>query len=177
MSRGKKILIAGSGGQLGWELQRAVPAGWTVFAGDSDVLDITNEAAVAEVVAREKPDWIINAAAYTAVDKAESELEIARQVNASGAAHLAAAAKKSGARLVHISTDFVFDGTQSTPYQANDPVAPIGVYGLTKLEGEQAVQKVLGDDALIIRTAWVYSAHGNNFVKTMLRLMADRDTL
>lgn len=172
-----KVLIAGSGGQLGWELQRCLPEGWDVFAADADVLDITSEDIVREIVEREKPDWIINAAAYTAVDKAESEIELARQVNAVGAANLAKAAKLLGAGLVQISTDFVFDGTQSTPYKADDVVAPIGAYGLTKLEGEQAVQEVLGEQALIIRTAWVYSSHGNNFVKTMLRLMAERDTL
>lgn len=172
-----KVLIAGAGGQLGWELQRCLPEGWEVFAADADDLDITNEELVQQVVEREKPDCIINAAAYTAVDKAESEVEAARLVNAVGAGNLAKAAKLAGAHMVQISTDFVFDGTQSTPYKADDAVAPIGAYGLTKLEGEQAVSEVLGDEALIIRTAWVYSAHGNNFVKTMLRLMSERDTL
>ncbi len=172
-----KVLITGSGGQLGWELQRCIPEGWTVLAMDVDRLDITDQEQVAKVVAAEKPDWIFNAAAYTAVDKAESDEELARAINATGAAHLAQAAKDNGARLLHVSTDFVFDGTKSTPYTADDPTNPIGLYGQTKLEGELAVREILGSDTLMVRTAWVYSMHANNFVKTMLRLMGERDSL
>ena len=118
---------------------------------------------------------IINAAAFTAVDKAEQEVENAYAVNASGALHIAEAARKYSCQLVHISTDFVFDGRKSSPYLPKDKPNPLGVYGKSKLEGEQRVRGVLGKEALILRTAWLYSAHGNNFVKTMLRLMQERD--
>ncbi|MGV6857574.1 MAG: dTDP-4-dehydrorhamnose reductase [bacterium] len=171
------VLITGAAGQLGWELQRCIPQGWKVLAMDVDKLDITDAEQVMSVVASEKPDWIFNAAAYTAVDKAESDEERARAINATGARHLAEAAKAHGARLLQVSTDFVFDGTKSTPYTAEDPTNPVGLYGQTKLEGEQAVEEVLGNETLIVRTAWVYSMHANNFVKTMLRLMGERDKL
>lgn len=174
---GKKILISGASGQLGYELQRFVPTGWSIVAFDSSELDITQVASVDEVVAREQPDWVVNAAAYTSVDKAESEADIARLVNAEGAANLARAAKACGGRMVQVSTDFVFDGLKSSPYTADDRVCPTGVYGQTKLEGELAVAEVLGPNALIIRTAWAYSTNGENFVKTMLRLMSERETL
>ena len=172
-----KILVTGSAGQVGWELQRAKPEGVTLLAMSRAELDITDRAQVAAVIAEARPDWVINASAYTAVDKAESEPELAAAINAEGAGNLAEAAREQGARLVQISTDFIFDGSHSTPYQSSDSTCPLGVYGATKLAGERQVQSVFGDDALIIRTAWVYSAHGHNFVKTMLRLMAERDTL
>ncbi len=172
-----KVLITGANGQLGWELQRCVPEGWSAVAMDAAGLDITNREQVFSVVAAEKPDWIFNAAAYTAVDKAESEEELARSINALGPGYLAEAALEHGARLLQVSTDFVFDGTSSTPYDPYDQPVPVGLYGWTKLEGEQAVMGILDADALIVRTAWVYSAHSNNFVKTMLRLMSERDSL
>lgn len=172
-----KIVITGAGGQLGWELQRCVPPRVEIVALKSADLDIGDAAAVTAKIAELKPDWIINAAAYTAVDKAEEELELARRVNATGVKNLATAAQANGARLLHVSTDFVFDGSHSSPYRPEHPVKPLGAYGLSKLEGEQAVAEVLGDDTLVVRTAWVYSAHGGNFVKTMLRLMNDRDEL
>lgn len=173
-----KVLLTGAGGQLGWELQRIAPAGVEVVALGSAALDITRQQDVARVVAAELPGVIINAAAYTAVDRAEEERERAFAVNGQGAANLARAARMHGARLVHISTDFVFDGLQSTPYRPDDPPHPLGVYGQSKLAGEEQIRAITkGCDTTIIRTAWVYSVHGHNFVKTMLRLMSERDTL
>ncbi|MDH5299854.1 MAG: dTDP-4-dehydrorhamnose reductase [Gammaproteobacteria bacterium] len=171
-----KVLITGANGQVGWELQQRIPDGYEVYAVDVDQLDIRDELSVNAFVDRIKPDLIINAAAYTAVDKAESDKETAYAVNAYGAGYLAASAKKSGARLIHISTDFVFDGAKSTPYTPEDKPNPLNVYGASKLEGERLVAEEC-PDAVIIRTAWVYSVHGNNFVKTMLRLMRERDEL
>ncbi len=171
-----KILITGADGQLGWELRRAVPAGIELTACNSVELDITNESLVDEVTARLCPEIIINAAAYTAVDKAEIEVERVMAVNRDGAANIAAAAADVGAGIIHVSTDFVFDGCHYRPYLPEDIPNPIGVYGASKLAGERLVLAKCQDSA-IIRTAWVYSAHGNNFVKTMLRLMAGRDEL
>jgi dTDP-4-dehydrorhamnose reductase len=170
-----KVLLTGAAGQLGWELQRCVPQGVALVAMDAAGLDITDHAAVARVVAEARPDAIINAAAYTAVDKAEAEPERAQAVNAQGAAHLARAARANDAFLVQVSTDFIFDGASSRPYGPADPPAPLGVYGATKLAGEEAVQQVLGEGCAIVRTAWLYSSNGRNFVKTMLRLMAERE--
>jgi dTDP-4-dehydrorhamnose reductase len=165
-----KALIAGSGGQLGRMLQRTAPADAVVVAPAEAAFDITDPAVVEAVVAQHKPDVLLNAAAYTAVDKAESELERARLINATAVGHLAAACARHGATLVHVSTDFVFDGETSRAYRPDDAARPLGAYGLTKWEGEQAA----GADALIVRTAWVYGPVGHNFVRTMLRLMAER---
>ena len=172
-----KILITGSAGQLGWELQKARPKNIEIAAFDLPELDVSNIDLVRQYVKNEQPDWIVNASAYTAVDKAESDSEVAYLVNAEGAKNLATVAKENTIRLLHVSTDFVFDGSQGAPYQPEDATNPLGVYGASKLQGDLAVQEILGDKALIIRTAWVYSAHGNNFVKTMLRLMNERDEL
>lgn len=171
-----KVLITGRNGQLGWELQRTVPKEWQIIALQSEALDITDPDAVQQSVSKYAPRLIINASAYTAVDKAEEEKVKAFAVNANGAANLAKAAKKQGARFIHISTDFVFDGKKSQPYLPKDKPKPTGVYGASKLEGEQKVSATL-DNSLIIRTAWVYSSHGNNYVKTMLNLMDERDEL
>ena len=171
------VLLTGAHGQLGFELQRTVPAGSHIHAHDADSLDITDAAAVMAAVQRIQPDWIINAAAYTAVDKAETERELAYAVNQQGAANLAAAAKAHDARMAHVSTDFIFDGTHGQPYLPDAAPNPLNVYGASKLGGEIAVRETLGDAALILRTAWVYSSHGHNFVKTMLRLMAERESL
>ncbi len=165
-----KALIVGSRGQLGRGLQASAPAGVSVVAHDYDTLDITDRAAVAAMVEAERPDLILNAAAYTAVDKAESDADAAHAVNATAVGLLAEAARGVGARLVHVSTDFVFDGTSGVPYAPDAAPNPLGVYGRTKLEGE----RLAGDDALIVRTAWVYAPAGGNFVRTMLRLMAER---
>jgi len=169
-----KVLIAGSQGQLGRALQASAPAGADIVAPPESEFDILNEAQVAELAGSVRPDLLINAAAYTAVDKAESERDIAHAVNAEAAGRLARAAAGVGARLAHVSTDFIFDGQSPMPYQPDARPAPLGIYGETKLQGERAVRAAL-PEALIVRTAWVYAAEGNNFVKTMLRLMRERD--
>lgn len=171
-----KVLITGRNGQLGWELQRTVPKEWQIIALKSKTLDITNPDAVQKTISKYAPGLIINASAYTAVDKAEKDKNTAFAVNANGAANLAKAAKKQGSRFIHVSTDFVFDGNKSQPYLLSDKPNPTSVYGASKLEGEQKVSAIL-QDSLIIRTAWVYSSHGNNFVKTMLNLMDKRKKL
>jgi dTDP-4-dehydrorhamnose reductase len=170
-----KVLLTGAAGQLGWEMQRTVPQGVTLVALDSAGLDITDADAVRSLVAEERPEVIINAAAYTAVDKAESEPERAYAVNGQGAANLAEAAGVKKGFLVQLSTDFVLDGKCSRPYGPADMPAPLGVYGASKLAGEVAVQRILGDRSAIVRTSWLYSSHGHNFVKTMLRLMEERE--
>ena len=172
-----RILLTGANGQLGWELQRSRPSHIELHAHDADTLDITDAQAVHDAVQALKPDWIINAAAYTAVDKAESETALAYAVNRDGASNLATAARTVNARMVQVSTDFIFDGEQGHPYRPDDAPAPLSVYGASKLAGEIAVQETLGERALILRTAWVYSSHGHNFVKTMLRLMSERENL
>lgn len=166
-----KALVTGAGGQLGATLVASAPAGCEVVALDRASLDLTDAAAVRAAVARERPDVILNAAAWTAVDAAEAEEEAARAVNADAVAALADAARANGADLVHVSTDFVFDGTRGRPYRPHDKPNPLGAYGRTKLAGERAA----GPDALIVRTAWVYAPAGGNFVRTMLRLMRERD--
>lgn len=169
-----KVLLTGASGQLGRALQATAPAGAALTALDRAALDIGDAVAVTARVREVAPDLVINAAAYTAVDKAESDAEAARRVNAEAPGHLAAAAAKAGARFIHISTDFVFDGASGTPYRPDHPTAPLGVYGATKLAGERAVQGA-HPGALIVRTAWVYGDTGHNFVRTMLRLMAERE--
>lgn len=173
----KKVLITGADGQLGYELQRTVAQGYECIATDVGDLDITNVEAVNAFVAETKPDVIINSAAYTAVDKAEEETELAIAINTTGAENLAQACKDNNIKLIQISTDFVFDGKACTPYPVNAPTEPDGYYGKTKRDGDDLVLKILGDDAFIIRTSWLYSAHGNNFVKTMLKLMQEREEL
>jgi dTDP-4-dehydrorhamnose reductase len=169
-----KILITGQGGQLAWELEQTSPQSLEVICLPSKELDISNQKIVNKVLSSYNPDVVINAAAYTAVDKAETEQGKAYAVNELGSEYLALACKKLNAKMIHVSTDFVFDGTTSTPYQTDDKTNPINVYGASKLAGDIKVNEILGSDATIIRTAWVYSAHGNNFVKTMLRLMAEK---
>ena len=169
-------LVTGAGGQLGRELQGTSPAGWTVAALDRTALDIADTGSLRAALDRVRPAALINAAAYTAVDKAETEAELASRSNADGPAVLAAVCAELGIRLVHISTDFVFDGAASAPYRPGDATGPLGEYGRSKLAGEQGTQAA-NPAALILRTGWVYSRFGNNFVKTMLRLMAERDQL
>ena len=173
----KKVLITGADGQLGYELQRTVVNGYECIPTDKDQLDITDEAAVNSFIAQHKPNVIINSAAYTAVDKAEEETELAITINTTGAANLAKACKNGNIKLVQISTDFVFDGKACSPYKVDAKTDPDGYYGKTKRDGDNRVLGILGDDALIVRTSWLYSAHGNNFVKTMLRFMNERDEL
>lgn len=171
------ILVVGSGGQLGSELQRVVwPDGAQVIAKPEEALDITKPDGVTAAVRDAKQQGavlVVNAAAYTAVDKAESDADKAFAVNRDGAGNVAAGCAAAGLPLIHISTDYVFDGTKPTAYVEGDIPNPLGVYGQSKLEGEIAVQRALPQH-VILRTAWVYSAFGNNFVKTMLRLAADR---
>ncbi|MBP8926426.1 MAG: dTDP-4-dehydrorhamnose reductase [Pseudomonadales bacterium] len=171
-----KVLLTGATGQVGWELQRCVPAGIELDAAGRAAIDLAADDVQARVLAR-APDLIINAAAYTAVDRAETEPGQAFAVNAAGAGAVAAAARQLGARLIHLSTDFVFDGNASRPYSPDSSTAPIGVYGASKREGELRVLEASDGAALIVRTSWVYSAHGSNFVKTMLRLMRERERL
>jgi len=175
-----KILLLGKRGQVGWELQRSLAPLGEVVALSSDSLhycgELTNLQGLADTVRRVKPDIIVNAAAHTAVDKAESEPELARIINADAVAVLAREAKLLGAWLIHYSTDYVFDGCGTKPCLETDSTGPLGVYGATKLAGEQAIQ-ASGCKHLIFRTSWVYGARGNNFAKTMLRLAAERESL
>ncbi|WP_417787582.1 dTDP-4-dehydrorhamnose reductase [Stutzerimonas xanthomarina] len=172
-----RILVCGAGGQVGHELMnRAGGYGLEALGMTRDHLDITDAGQVAEVVGRLKPGLIINAAAYTHVDNAETHSEQAYSVNCDGAERLAQAARQASIPLLHISTDYVFSGNAQAPYKEVDEVAPTGVYGASKLAGEAAIQAVL-DKHLILRTSWVYGAHGHNFVKTMLRLGGQRDAL
>lgn len=166
-----KVLITGAGGQVGRLLLETRPAGFEAIACAHADLDIGAAAAVHDCVGRHRPAIIINAAAYTAVDKAESERELAQRINSEGPGHLARAARECGARLIHISTDFVFDGTASVPYRPEAATHPLSVYGTTKRDGEQAVLTALPERSAIVRTAWVYAATGANFLRTMLRLM------
>ena len=170
----RRALVTGADGQVGRALRARVPAGWELVSCGSRTLDVTDRANVLATIGRERPAVVINAAAYTAVDRAESDPAAAEAVNAAGAAHVAEAADRAGARLLHLSTDYVFDGSQTRAYAPGDPPNPLGVYGRTKLAGEREVARIAGDRALILRTAWVYASHGRNFVSTMLRLMAER---
>ena len=163
------FLITGSKGQLGTELAKLLPDAILTDVAD---LDITDEQAVKKYVEEHNIDTIINCAAYTAVDKAEDDADLAAKINTDGPRNLA----KSGAKVIHVSTDYVFDGTGHKPYQPEDEAHPISVYGKTKLAGENEVLKY-ADEAVIIRTAWLYSPYGNNFVKTMRRLGAEKESL
>lgn len=166
------VLITGANGQLGRCLQEQILSNWQIIAMDSSQLDITNASQVKEILATTKPDVVINAAAYTAVDMAEIEESRAFLVNATAVGNLATATHAIGARLVHVSTDYVFDGTTSQPYTPLDAPKPINVYGKSKLAGE-LLALAHNPQAQVIRTSWVYSEYGKNFVKTMLRLAAE----
>ncbi|WP_380784292.1 dTDP-4-dehydrorhamnose reductase [Sphingomonas sp. R86520] len=173
----RTILVTGANGQLGTELQRyAWPKGWAVVALDQDTLDLRDTAAIATKVAEREWAAVINGAAYTAVDKAETDLVNAWAVNAMAPAAFAAACAGAGIPIVQVSTDYVFDGAREGAWQVGDPVAPLGVYGASKLGGELAV-RTSGARHVIVRTAWVVSAHGSNFIKTMLRVGATNPTL
>ncbi|MBE3639709.1 dTDP-4-dehydrorhamnose reductase [Mangrovicoccus algicola] len=170
-----KLLVFGRNGQLAQEVRRRATAHELDIRGSSDA-DFTDPEACAAILAASDADAVIITAAYTAVDKAETEEETARLVNAATPALLAEAARAKGIPLVHVSTDYVFDGSGTTPFAPDHPTAPLGAYGRTKLAGEEAIRAAGGTHA-ILRTSWVVSAHGNNFVKTMLRLGAERDRL
>ena len=173
----QNILITGADGQVGSALQACVPAGYQVIPANRHVLDITNQADVLQWAETHKPAGIINAAAYTAVDLAEKESDLAFRVNADGPLNLALAAKEWSIPLVHISTDFVFDGQQSAPYKPTDPVSPVSVYGESKASGEAHILSTIPQNGSIIRTSWVYSMGYSNFVSTMIRLMSEKDQL
>jgi dTDP-4-dehydrorhamnose reductase len=169
-----RVLITGAGGQVGLELQATAPSGWVVAACPSDRLDVTQADAVRAAMTAFRPSVVIHAAAYTAVDAAEANADRARAVNVQGTMHVAEAALDVRARLLYLSTDFVFDGARGQPYAPDDEPLPLGVYGRTKLEGERTAARIMDRQALVVRTAWVYSRHRQNFVLTMLRLMAER---
>ena len=172
----KKILLTGKNGQVGWELQRTLAPLGQVIALDVDELDLTNPDAIRQAVRSIKPNLIINPAAYTAVDKAESEPELAMAINGAAPGIFAEEAQKLNALLIHYSTDYIFDGCKDSPYIETDEPNPLGVYGKTKLAGEQAIRAV-GVNHLIFRTSWVYGARGKNFLLTMLRLAKERSEL
>lgn len=177
-----KVLLMGAKGQLGSELQATCPENVVLVATDRNTLDISQAAQISTALAEYQPNVIINAAAYTAVDKAESDAQNADAINHLAVKNLAQAVaewnktQQQAIYLLHVSTDFVFDGQQSTPYAPTDTTNPQGVYGASKLAGEKAIQAYC-PSAGIVRTSWLYSVYGNNFVKTMLRLMAERDAL
>ncbi len=172
-----KVLVFGCNGQLGQSLSDSVPERTELFGLSPSDADITDSSSVRDSMQEIKPDVVINAAAYTAVDKAEDEPEVAKAVNVEGPRNIATVANEIGARLIHISTDFVFDGNSSTPYSAEAETNPLNTYGRTKRDGELAVLQESSASAVVVRTSWLYSRYGNNFVKTMLRLMEERDEL
>jgi len=175
-SNRRKILLLGKNGQVGWELQRTLAPLGNVIAVDQEELDLARVGDIRSTVQELKPNIIVNAAAYTAVDKAESEPDLAVAINGDAPGVMAEEAKKLGALLVHYSTDYVFDGTKDTPYTEEDIPNPLNVYGKTKLAGEQAIQAVDGNH-LIFRTSWVYGNRGQNFFLTMLRLAREREEI
>ena len=176
-----KILLLGKNGQVGWELQRSLAPLGELVACDFDTpgelkADFSDAASLAALVRRVQPQLIVNSAAHTAVDKAESEPDLARTINATAPGVVAREAAAIGALLVHYSTDYVFDGSGSTPRSEDAPTGPLSVYGRTKLEGEELI-RASGCRHLVLRTSWVYAARGGNFARTMLRLAAERETL
>ncbi|MBU1569124.1 MAG: dTDP-4-dehydrorhamnose reductase [Proteobacteria bacterium] len=172
-----RILITGSEGQLGWELLRQA-AFFNIEAIGLDLpyLDITVEPGITKVFKEHKPDILINAAAYTNVDKAETDEKACFAVNVNGPENLAAACRDIGIPMIHISTDYVFDGTNKTPYTENDPVSPANVYGRSKAEGENGVRNII-EKHIILRTSWLYGVHGHNFVKTILKLGKEKEVI
>jgi dTDP-4-dehydrorhamnose reductase len=170
-------LVTGASGQLGRELQRTVPDGIELVAMTRADLDITDPEGVARIIDEITPEVVINAAAYTAVDQAEKDTEVAFSVNGDGPGNLAHAVARRGGRLIQVSTDFVFSGESGRPYEPEAPTGPESIYGASKLQGERQVQAELPDSSTILRTAWVYSRFGHNFAKTMLRLLSERDQL
>lgn len=177
MNNKLKVLVCGKNGQLGRELVLTQPENAELIAFDRQQLDISQSRQVESQLKLHKPDAVINAAAYTAVDHAESEPVLAHTINTLGSLNLAKSCNEIGARLIHVSTDFVFSGQHDQAYHTHDIPAPLSVYGTTKLASEQSIQRNLPNQHVIIRTAWVYSAMGKNFMKTMLKLMAEKPEL
>ena len=171
------ILVTGANGQLGSELREEVSGNSNFFFTDKESLDITNQYALQRYIEENKIEIIINCAAYTAVDKAESDPVNADKINHLAVHYLAQIAKEKNLSLIHISTDYIFDGNNHLPYIESDPSHPNGIYGKTKLAGEQSMLQINPSNSIIIRTSWVYSSYGNNFVKTMLRLGKEREQL
>ena len=171
------ILLFGSRGQLGWELQRTCPSHIKLESYGSQDVDFSDPKGLERCIEKSDAGWIINAAAYTAVDRAEEEEKQADLLNHLAVARIAETARNTHKKVVQISTDFIFDGISSIPVAPDTPANPLSVYGKTKLAGERAVQQILQQNCMVIRAAWLYSSHGNNFVKTMLQLMRDRDHL
>jgi len=167
------IWFIGNRGMLGTDLQAEFQTGNVPFVGTDVELDIRNEKAVSEFAQKQRPTWIVNCAAYTAVDQAEDEPELARALNAVAVGNIARAAAQINARVIHISTDYVFSGSSNVPYRESEPVSPTGIYGRTKAEGEQFLTVATGS-YFIFRTAWLYGIHGKSFVRTMLRLFNER---
>ena len=168
-----KALVTGASGQVGRALIATAPDGWSVVAPGRDDLDLADLASIRRVIEAEQPDWLLNAAAYTAVDRAESEEPLATAINGTAVAEMVSALRDNGGRLAQISTDFVFNGRSARAYRPDDLLAPLSAYGRSKAAGEAA----LGPKDILLRTAWVYAAGGANFVRTMLRLMEERDEL
>lgn len=171
-----RILVTGRDGQVGWECARSLQTLGDVIAVGRAHVDLSQSDAIRQMVRRISPDVIVNTAAYTAVDRAESEPTLARAVNADAAATLADEARRSGASLIHLSTDYVFDGKKGGPYVEDDATNPLSVYGRTKLEGEQAIL-ASGASAIILRTSWVYAMRGHNFLRTIVRLAREKEEL
>lgn len=171
-----KILLTGKSGQVGYELERSLQGLGEVIAVDRSQMDLSDLDQVREVIRRVKPDLIVNPAAYTAVDKAESEPALAMRINGEAPGVMAEEAKKLGAGIIHYSTDYVFDGSKASAYLETDPTCPVNVYGATKLAGEQAIQ-ASGVPHIILRTSWVYGMRGKNFLLTVMRLAGERDEL
>ena len=172
-----RVLVIGANGQLGWELcRRGKQYRFDILPLDLPILDITRHDNVREAVVQSRVALVINAAAYTAVDEAESELKLAYAVNCDGAFHLASSCAEAGIPIIHVSTDYVFDGEKEDPYIETDPVCPMGVYGKSKAAGESKVRDCVSE-YVIVRTSWLYGIHGNNFVKTILRLGREKETI
>jgi dTDP-4-dehydrorhamnose reductase len=171
-----RLLVTGATGQIGWQLQRTLAPLGEVTACTRSELDLANPDAAAKFVRELSPDVVVNAAAYTAVDKAESEPELAQTINATAPGRIAAELARTGGLLIHYSTDYVFDGAKASPYDENDPTAPLNVYGQTKLAGEQHIA-ASGVAHIILRTTWVYDIRGKNFLRTVLRLAREKEEL